>query len=184
MFRVTSIVSMYASILLRGPLIFISFIVFFSLSYGAVYASNSVAFNIIGHGGKDSFFILQAFEYLVMFSLLGVLYYASFKTLTDVMVSLPDYVMEHIGVRGIKVNVAGTFALAVSAKAMSSTLNGAADTLTNGMINQPLQKKREEKVFVAGKEQKGKEMREALKSKGLDYDVLVGNAKPNSRPKD
>ena len=174
LFKVTSIISMYASVLLRGPLIFISFMVFYTLSYGAVYAANSVAFNIIGHGGNDSFFLIQAFEYLLMFGLLGVLYYAAFKTLTDIMVGLPDYVFGHIGVSGIRINVAGTFELAVSAKVLSNTLAGAAESLANGVSKNPAQKKRDSANQQQGREYERRFIRERMTENGYDLDDMIG----------
>ncbi|UKA04521.1 hypothetical protein [Photobacterium damselae] len=179
LFKPTSIVAMYTSILLRGPLIFVAFIVFFSLSYGAIYAANSVAFNVIGHGGGDSFFILQAFEYLVMFALLGVLYYAAFKTLTDVMVGLPDQVLGHIGVKGITIRTAGTFELAVSAKVLSSTLNGVADNFGKAFVDRISDKakreKRDKANYINGGNHREQGIRDMLAEKGYNLDDLLGD---------
>lgn len=188
-FNPTSLISMYASILLRGPLILVSFIVFFSLSYGAIYAANSIAFNIIGHGGEDSFFILQAFEYLVMFALLGVLYYAAFKTLTDVMVSLPDQVLGHIGVKGITVRMAGTFELAASAKVLSGTLNGVADGFSGALIGKGKQMgaknltKHMKDSYDKGVMEREQDIRNKLDQRGYDLDKLLGEGGTNGGSK-
>ena len=177
LFRVGSIVGMYSSILLRGPLIFISFMVFYTMSYGAIYAANSIAFNMVSHGGEDSFFLIRAFEYLMMFSLVGVLYYASFKTLTDVMVELPDHVMQHIGVTGLRVGVAGSFELAMGAKVLGGVVGDTADNLAGGVTKYPAQKKRDMENQKAGGAKARKAISEKLKQNGYDLNEMLNNGR-------
>lgn len=139
LFKPTSLISMYASLFLRGPLIFIGFLIFYSLSYGAIYAANSLIFNVIGtsdfNQGGVSGFLVTAVEYLIMFILLGVLYHATFKTLTEIMVKTPNYVLQNLGANGLNVSVSNGWEQMVQASVIGKYFTGATDELKGGLKN-------------------------------------------------
>lgn len=122
LFKPTSIISMLASLVLRAPLIFIAFMVFYTLSYAGIYMVNSTLFTmfkaeIVGAGFLGGLMSLFGIVIFLVFTM--GMYFLIFKTLTKVMTELPDHVLRPLGVESLNVQVSAGLEAFIAARSIS-----------------------------------------------------------------
>ncbi|ELP5899802.1 hypothetical protein QTV49_001699 [Vibrio vulnificus] len=122
LFKPSSIISMMASVVLRAPLIFIAFMVFYTLSYAGIYLVNSTLFTMFrmemeADGVLMS--IVAAFSSIVFFVFTVGMYFLIFKSLVKMMTEMPDYVLRPMGVDSLNVQVTAGIETFIAAKSMA-----------------------------------------------------------------
>lgn len=109
LFKGTSILSMMAAVVLKAPLIFISFMVFYTLSYAGIYIINSTMFTVFsidfasGLGPISA--ILQIMSAVIFFVFVVAMYFLMFKNLTKLMSELPEYALRPMGIQSLNIQV-------------------------------------------------------------------------------
>ena len=119
LFRPSSIISMLASLILRAPLIFISFMVFYTLSYGGIYIVNSTLYTMFKleiASGSIMGMIMSIFGSVVFFVFTVGMYFLIFKSLTKMMTEMPDYVLRPMGIESLNVQVSSGIEAFIAAR--------------------------------------------------------------------
>ncbi|ELP6119279.1 TPA: hypothetical protein I7730_01345 [Vibrio vulnificus] len=171
-----AITKMYMSILLRGPLILIAYLLFFAMSYAAIYAINSIIFNVVA---LDSYNALQSggvmgaytlvMSKIVMILLAMLLYFVAIKTLTDYMMQSPDFAMRAMGVEGLRASVQSGFEQYLQARTISGYVDKAATSAFSKVRDKTVKRARQEgakkaQADLASKlQEKGHDLKELLK---------------------
>lgn len=122
LFKPSSIISMMASVVLRAPLIFIAFMVFYTLSYAGVYLVNSTLFTLFRMEMEADgilMSIVAAFSSIVFFVFTVGMYFLIFKSLVKMMTEMPDYVLRPMGVDSLNVQVTAGLETFIAAKTMA-----------------------------------------------------------------
>jgi len=170
-----AVTKMYLSILLRGPLILIAFLIFFAMSYAAIYAINAIIFNVVA---LDSYNALQSggvmgaytlvMSKIVMILLAMLLYFVAIKSLTDYMMQSPDFAMRAMGVEGLKASVQSGFEQYLQARTVSGYIDKAAGSAFNKVRDKTVKRARQE-----GAKKAQEDLSNKLKEKGHDLKELL-----------
>lgn len=149
LFKPTSLISMLAAVVLKAPLIFVAFMVFFTMSYAGIYIINSTMFTLFsvefssqGVGLVSG--IMQIVHAVIFFVFVVSMYFIMFKNLTKLMSEIPDYVLRPMGVQSLNIQVSTGVESFVMTAAMKNELTRALQTAgggAGGMIGDKIKRK-------------------------------------------
>lgn len=122
----STILSMHASVILRAPLIVVSFIMFWTMSYVAIYAANSIIFAVMESDLTSGSLLIRMISYVVMFTFIALSYFVCFKMLNDLMSKMPDFVLKHINISGLNNATSAGFEQFIQTREMHNFISGAA----------------------------------------------------------
>jgi conjugal transfer/type IV secretion protein DotA/TraY len=149
LFKPTSLISMLAAVVLKAPLIFVAFMVFFTMSYAGIYVINSTMFTLFSiefstQGVALVSNIMNIIHAVIFFVFVVSMYFIMFKNLTKLMSEIPDYVLRPMGVQSLNVQVSTGVESFIMTAAMKNELTKALQAAgggAGGMIGDKLKGK-------------------------------------------